>query len=296
MSIEIMDRDKRLKEGLRADILRKSFETKGLLSQKGDIYVGTGEHVTIQSKEGEIVIPETRRLSAGADGKVLVLKEINGNIDVTYDYVPPELIPSGSCDIYVNHAINSDSCTEATAAECAEFALPPSTEPEGTRTLPLSLLITKNHIDFPDTGEIPLRIKNTALNIGIVQVKGAYCEGNFLVLPLTILLYGGDERPTGIEKLFVDGEPADSDTPIFSRTDFFVAKGEVVAEGSFPSVVLKLNDRYYSKAQSVPIQYTLNNNGYFSISVDALSFSPRISAINRRITNLTLYIDLVDRD
>lgn len=293
MSIEIMDRDKRLKENLRADILRKSFETKGLLSQKGDIYVGTGGHVTIQSKEGEIIIPETRRLSVGADGKVLVLKEINGNIDVTYDYVPPELIPSGSCDIYVTHAINSDSCAKATTAECADSALPPSTAPEGARTLPLSLLITKNHIDFPDTGEIPLRIKNTALNIGNVQIKGAYCEGNFLTLPLTIFLYSGSE--SGTDMFFINGEAADSVTQLFSRADLFAEKETIVAEGFFPSVVLKFATDA-SKAQSVPIQYTLNKNGYFSISVDALSFSPRVSAIGRQTTNLTLRIDLKSRD
>lgn len=289
MDVEIIDNNNNLKENIRADILRHSIEAKGLLSQKGDIYVGTGESLTILSKEGEVKIPKIRKLSVGSDGQIMVLKEINGNIDVAYDYVPPTLMPS-YCNISVNYAENSDLCVEVETAERADAALPPSSA-SGERSLSLSLLNTKNHMSFSDTATLPLCLTGTTNGVGNVKVTGAYCEGNFLYLPLTIVLLDGVTSSIGT--FLVNGGTADAAGQIFSKTSFFTEKGNIVAEGFFPSAVLPTSGG--QKGQAVPIRYVLNKNGKFSISVDPLSFSPKTSDIPRREISVALCIDLKDR-
>lgn len=289
MDVEIIDNNNNLKENIRADILRHSIEAKGLLSQKGDIYVGTGESLTVLSKEGEVKIPKIRKLSVGSDGQIMVLKEINGNIDVAYDYVPPTLMPS-YCNISVNYAENSDLCVEAETAECADFALPPSSA-SGERSLSLSLLNTKNHMSFSDTVKVPLRITGTTDSVGNAQITRAYCEGNFLYFLLTIVLYNGASSSIGT--FLVNGGTAAAVEQLFSKASLFTEKGNIVAEGFFPSAVVPTLGG--KKGQAVPIRYVLNKNGNFSISVDPLSFSPKTSDIPQQEISVALCIDLKDR-
>ncbi len=59
-----------ISNGLRADIMRSSMENKNLLSDKGSIYVGTGEKITT----GGTSVAKTKALALGENGNVLISK------------------------------------------------------------------------------------------------------------------------------------------------------------------------------------------------------------------------------
>ncbi len=66
----LTDSNNCISNGLRADIMRSSMENKNLLSDKGSIYVGTGEKITVGGAE----IGKTTVLPLGEAGEILLSK------------------------------------------------------------------------------------------------------------------------------------------------------------------------------------------------------------------------------
>ncbi len=66
----LTDSNNCISNNLRADIMRSSMENKNLLSDKGSIYVGTGEQNTV----GGTSVAKTKSLPLGESGKVLISK------------------------------------------------------------------------------------------------------------------------------------------------------------------------------------------------------------------------------
>lgn len=64
---DVINNDKNIVAGLRADVMRKAIETKDLLTSKGSIYVGTGTKETVDNYD----LYKTDALPVGTNGKIL---------------------------------------------------------------------------------------------------------------------------------------------------------------------------------------------------------------------------------
>ena len=131
----IIDNDKRLVNGLRADIMRKAMETKALLAEKGSLYIGTGTSDTV----GNEIIPKTEALLIGTNGQILQVKNggleygkinndnFNLNTELTNAWVGKanEATHATDADHATNadHATSADSATNATNADQADIAV-----------------------------------------------------------------------------------------------------------------------------------------------------------------------------
>ena len=66
----------RIKNGLRADVMRCCMENKNLLEENGSIYVGTGEKIIIgEGTSNRITIAKTKALNPGEYGELLMVKD-----------------------------------------------------------------------------------------------------------------------------------------------------------------------------------------------------------------------------
>lgn len=74
-----------IQPGLRADIMRNLMETKNTLSNKGSIYVGTGNFSSIGSDGDKIEVYQTKELLVGKRGQILSSND-DGN-DLEYRYI-----------------------------------------------------------------------------------------------------------------------------------------------------------------------------------------------------------------
>ncbi len=84
---------KTIAPGLRADVMRKLMETKNTLSQKGSIYVGTGNKETITVGGDTCEVYETEALAPGDAGSFLLSSGagIHYSKNLIYDFQRKEL-------------------------------------------------------------------------------------------------------------------------------------------------------------------------------------------------------------
>lgn len=88
------DRDNCILNNLRADVMRKSIENKNLLTNKGSMYVGTGNAETVTIGGDIYVIPITAELPTQEQGQILADTVLTTQTAVTYGIHYQKITPA----------------------------------------------------------------------------------------------------------------------------------------------------------------------------------------------------------
>lgn len=249
-----------IRNGLRADIMRKSIENKNLLSQKGSMYVGTGTVVSTVIGGDTFNIPITAELSTQEQGQILadtvLVCQSSAPCGLQYQKITPDQVehPYSSGNL-VSYPINTTRAQNAEEADTADYALY-VTYTNSTKTETVESKLSNLEKDIYETSIPRTTFSFNNVVIGDVSVSSLYKETTFSCITLRFSLL--------------------SNIPLSGVRDFYSTANASVSTTSILPIrwrpknnfvfYIERDGLYYTESStttqySVPIEVTITTNG-----------------------------------
>lgn len=263
MSVTLTDSNGCLKTGMRADILRTSFETKNVLLEKGAIHMGMGSTISISSEDGKIDIYKTSSVPCGGNNDTVLTFNSTGISPLGYQKIGPDTVIKKE-----TYNIKVDETEETLSADYAEVAdyVTWATAPSGRNPISIEARLSDLNSKVVAQGA-QMNLSCAGAVVGWVQISSGSQLGNYKEVNLSLHLsntinlfpfYRGDTR---VE----DSQTITGRLWTGSSTHDFPES----ITGFFPSCLItgfSHTDGLPPFKQKLALKYTILNNGTITIT------------------------------
>ena len=278
MSITLTDSNGCLKTGMRADILRTSFETKNVLLEKGSIHMGMGSTISIYSEDGKIDIYKTSSVQCGENNDTVLTFNSTGASPLSYQKIGPDTVIKKE-----TYNIKVDETEETLSADYAEVAdyVTWAAAPLGKNRISIEARLNDLNAKAVSRGAQKDLSYNGSV-VGDVQIWRGSQMGNYKELTLLLQL----SNSANLYSFYRNGGTAKITGRLWtgSNSDFPAS-----VTGIFPSGVVT----GASFKQSLALNYIILNDGTINITCPH-PFPPGISALAATSIFITLRFRMPD--